>query len=69
MNTFDFWAKEGPAITQAPHIVIPGAILIFLVGWFVARSWYAQQIETLREQMGTIRERLTLAQDDEPLLS
>jgi hypothetical protein len=63
MDTFDFWIKEWPLITQAPYIVIPGAVLVCLAGWFVARSWYAQQIETLRERLTLAQEKTVAAQD------
>jgi hypothetical protein len=56
MDIFDTLAKEWPIITQAPLIVVPGATVLFLLGWGLARLWSSQQIETLRE-------RLTLAQE------
>jgi hypothetical protein len=64
---FEFWAKEWPVIAQAPHIVIPGVILLVLAAWFAAwffaRMVYVRQIATLRERITLAQERTTAAQD------
>jgi hypothetical protein len=63
MDIFEICAKEWPIVTQAPLIVIPGATAVFLLGWGIARLRSSQQIETLRERLTLAQEKASAAQD------
>jgi hypothetical protein len=69
MDSFDFWAKEWPVVTQAPLIVIPGAIVVFLLGVGITWSLFTRQIETLKERLAFANEKAAAAKEDNATLT
>lgn len=57
MESFDFWAKEWPVITQAPHIALGGLVVVVAVIWSVATSRYSDQLASLKVQIELLKER------------
>jgi hypothetical protein len=57
METFDFWAKEWPVITQAPHIALAGLVVVLAVTWSAAKRYYSDQLSSQKERIELLQER------------
>jgi hypothetical protein len=65
MLNFDFWDKEWPVITGAPHIVL-GGLFILIVAIFLLVRWpYSREIAGLKAESAALNERLRLAHDQQ----
>jgi hypothetical protein len=63
MENLDFLAKKWQLVTQAPVFAIAGVMAISTLAWLIARSWYGQQIKTLRQRLALAQEKAAVAQD------
>jgi hypothetical protein len=62
---FDFWDKEWPVITGAPHIVIGGALALIAIVFLIVRWGYSREVAGQKAQIATLNERLHLASDEQ----
>jgi hypothetical protein len=66
MLNFDFWDKEWPLVTGAPHILfwaVVIVILVILLAIVIVRWGYSREIAGLKAENAALRERLSLAHD------
>ena len=61
MLNFDFWDREWPVITGAPHIVAGGLFLLVVAIFLLVRWAYSREIAGLKAESGALNERLRLA--------
>jgi hypothetical protein len=57
METLDFWAREWPVITEAPHLVLGGLIAVVAAMWSVTKWHYSGQLASLKGRIKLLRER------------
>jgi hypothetical protein len=62
METFEFWAREWPVITQAPHIVLGGLFAALVAAWTVTKWHYSSRLGSLTERIELLKEKLIDAQ-------
>jgi hypothetical protein len=62
MENFDFFAKEWPVITQAPHIALAGLFAVLVAAWSVTKWHYTSQLASLRERVELLKEKVIDAQ-------
>jgi hypothetical protein len=65
MLNFDFWDREWPVITAAPHIVLWGTVIIIAVVFFVVRWGYSREVAGRKAETAVLNERLRLAADEQ----
>jgi hypothetical protein len=69
MGDFDFWAKEWPVITGAPHIVIVGAIVLAGIITIIVRWGYSREIVGLKQEKNIKDAQLNLARDEQTTMT
>jgi hypothetical protein len=65
METFEFWAREWPIITQAPHIAVAGLFVVLVAAWSIAKWHYSGELASLKALNAVVQERVALALDNE----
>jgi hypothetical protein len=58
VGSFDFWDKEWPVITGAPHIVLGGLFILVVAIFLLVRWAYSREIAGLKAESGALNERL-----------
>jgi hypothetical protein len=69
---FDFWEKEWPVVTGAPHILFWAVVVVILVILLISvilRWGYSREIAGLKAENAALRERLSLAHDAHALVA
>ena len=71
MLNFDFWDKEWPAITSAPHIVFWAVIIVILVILVILLILVLvrREVARLKTEKAALSERLSLAHDEHAKVS
>jgi hypothetical protein len=72
MLNFDFWDKEWPVGTGAPHILFWAVVIVILVILFIlviVRWGYSREIAGLKAENAALRERLSLARDAQAVVN
>jgi DNA repair ATPase RecN len=59
----DFWSKEWPMITGAPHLFFGGILVISAVIWFLVNWAYRHRFAAKDDQLDARDERLTHAKE------
>jgi hypothetical protein len=57
MESFDFWAREWPLITQAPHIALAGLVAVLVAAWSITKWHYSGRLACLKERIEMLQER------------
>jgi hypothetical protein len=71
MLNFDFWGKEWPVITSAPHIVFWAVVIIILVILviLVILAIVRREVARLKAKKAALSERLSLAHDEHAIVT
>jgi hypothetical protein len=57
MENFEFWAKEWPVITQAPHFALGGLVAVLVATWSITKWHYSSQLACLKERIELLQDR------------
>jgi Tfp pilus assembly protein PilO len=66
---FDWWDKEWPVITGAPHIVFAGVVVIIGVVFMIVRWGYSREIASKAAEISTLNAHLRLAKDEQTAIT